>query len=379
LRLLVTSIVRQSEKDEQSGWLYGVDLDDTSVLKKYAHPESAYLPYNQNPRGGLRGSRGMATSRNGLFIANDTDIRVYTPSWDMELIMSHPSCSDIHDIRFEDNSLWVTSTCNGLVFRFSRDGRLEDSLNYREFPALLRRINQRLSRKEFLSQEGIRNGTLDFRDPRNYRIDVFDKIHLNSLCVLPDGDLMLLAGLCLPWRLAMLWHVKSWLKRWGLWESIVRMNQACIRAFNLQRQPNSQLAVSLPSGMTAVIRMSNGAYHSVPLVLSDTTVPNHTLVPQPDGSVLMADTNTGHLLRFDAHSGTILQRIFVADGFLRGLERLSPTLVAVGCQNALYLVDLIQEQVVETIQLDEDERVAVFDVQVIPEHFDPFPETWPTD
>lgn len=379
MRLLVSSIVRQSGKDEQSGWLYGVDLEEKSVFKRYAHPESAYLQFNQNPRGGLRGSRGMATSPDGLFVANDTDIRIYTPSWEMKRIISHPSCSDIHDIHYEGDWLWVTSTCNGLVFRFRQDGRFEDALNYREFPELLSRIKQRLSRKEYLSKEGIRNGTLDFRDPRNYRIDVFDKIHLNSLCLLPGGDVLLLAGLCLPWRLAMLWHVKDWLQRCGLWGWIIRMNQAFIRAFNLKAQPNSQLAVSLPSGMAAVIRISSGAYHSVPLVLPDTTVPNHTLVPLPDGSVLMADTNTGHLLRFDANSGTIIQRIFVAEGFLRGLERLSSTLVAVGCQNALYVVDLTQEQVVEMIQMDVDERVAVFDIQMIPEHFAPFPETWPTD
>ena len=377
MKLLISSIVRGSRPDESSGWIHAVETETKTCLRSYPLQESSFLKRNINPRGGLRGARGIAASENRIFITNDTDILIYDPSWTFTNVISHPCCADIHDIYFDDTYLWVTSTANGLIFQFLPDGTLIDTINYRNFTNILQQLNQRVSKKEQMSKEEVHNGFLEFRDPGNYNIDIFDKIHLNSICKLSDGSLLFLAGQCMPWRLAMLWRIKHCLKRLGLYAWIIKINQMLIRGLGLKKQQNSDLAVSLPAGISACIRLINEGNASVSLITPKATVPNHSLNLRHDGTAILADTNTGELIIFDPESSVELQRIHVADGFLRGIEILSPGLAAVGCQNFLYFVDLNRAVVTDKLQIAEDSRVAIYDIKRIPDTFAPFPDSWP--
>lgn len=375
MRLIVSSIVRKSSADEPSGWLYSVEVDGKAVRNCYPAPETEYLKYDPNPRGGLRGIRGLAFDDASFYLANATHIRVYSSEWRLKRVITHPSCSDIHDIRVGDGTLLVTSTCNGYLMYFDKEGNYLSHFDYRYYPEITAALQQRTSPAEQISSERVASGSLDFRDPRNFDIDVFDKIHLNSCCKTNGGDTLVLAGQCMPASLAAMWRIRHFLKKIHLYPLIMNLNRLVVRMFKLKRQKNSELALSLPRGLSGVMRLRNGKPFSMPLIMRNATVPNHSLMAIDDTSAVMADTNSGELLRFDFRSGEIIQRIFVADGFLRGVERLPNGLYAVGCQNVIYYVDLERGEVVSSLQLTEDTRVAVYDIKWIPEHFGELPDT----
>jgi hypothetical protein len=56
--LLVSTVRRHTPSDEPSGYIYAVDLEKSQVVQRSSIIEPAYREVDDNPRGGMRGSKG---------------------------------------------------------------------------------------------------------------------------------------------------------------------------------------------------------------------------------------------------------------------------------------------------------------------------------
>ena len=104
----------------------------------------------------------------------------YDQKWDLQKVISHPSCSGIHDILLDhDRNLWITSARNDLLFKFDLRGDLLEYHYFRHNQELLASIQGLQPR--ILSNQDIITGIIDFRDPRTHKITTHDTVHVNSV------------------------------------------------------------------------------------------------------------------------------------------------------------------------------------------------------
>lgn len=378
MNLLVTAIVRYSKYEEPSGYIYSVNLEDGKVTRAYPVPEPGLLSFNRNPRGGMRGAKGVAVANDRICIANHCEVRVYDPSWALVNVITHPSCSNIHDILIKDDILWVTSSCNDLVIQFDWSGNIVDYFNYREHAKILQELDFEVP--NLLDRHAIFSGKIDFRDPRTHRLGAYDRAHLNSLCFLPDNDMLISLGRLTSRKISFLLDAKTYLEKVDLWPLIMSVNRMFRRRFRLKKHRHieviaPELIASFGGYKSAIVRI--GETSAVTLIMSGTTMPIHSLRTLHDGTVLFTDTNSGELVCFDPNDGSILSRIPVDDELLRGMALLSNEHVAVGSQNTLYVVDIVERHIIQKIRLSDDSRVSIFDVERLPAGTGPLPPRLP--
>jgi hypothetical protein len=331
------------------------------VTDKCPITESYLFEFNDNPRGGMRGVRGAAIKDGKTFIANYSSVKVYNKEWELIKVIKHPSCAGIHDILIKDENLWVTSTRNDLLFQFDFDGNINDYFNYREDKKLVSKLGLKAS--NLLERNTIISGEIDFRDPRTHNVRRYNRAQLNSLCVLPNGDLLILLGCLYSDRMAFLLNFKDYLMRSGLWPNILKITNGLGSRFNLKKHPRNELLGFPSTYSSAIIRFHKDGSWSVPLIIPKIDLPIHSLLPLKDGTVTFNNTSSGELVHFDPESGDILSKTFVDQKFLRGLEQVTKKLFITGSQNCLYLVDIEEGVVRNKLCLTEDDRASIFAIK----------------
>lgn len=122
-RLLATVVVRQGPPDANS-FLYDIDWTHHRIRQRIAIPSPVLS--NPGPRGGARGARGVLSMDNRHIVANFNSLLVYSDTWKLEKILSHPHFNGIHEIDADNDSIWVTSTGLDAIVRIDREGRLID-------------------------------------------------------------------------------------------------------------------------------------------------------------------------------------------------------------------------------------------------------------
>lgn len=376
MNLLVSTIVRGAGLDEPSGYLFMVDDNTRRVTSRCSAPEPALREFDANPRGGMRGAKGITVVDDRIFIANFSAIYEYDLHWRLRQIISHPSCASIHDICHRDGRLYVTSTRNDIIFEFDLEGEIHDVFNVHADVDLLAGIGRRS--KNHLRRDTVLSGEIDFRDPRTHRLERFNRTHLNSVCFLPDGDMLVSLGQLMPASLEILWRTKGVLIDIGVWPAVIGASQWLRDALHLEKQANTELLVSPTLARSAVVRVRSNGDASVPLLLSQTAVPNHNVMCMPGGDVIHLDTNNGEIICFDPASGEIGSRIKVADDFLRGVHPISEQQLLVGSQTMLYAVDLHSGETMWSINLCDDPRVSVYAITGLPPRTQPLPGGLPT-
>ena len=100
-KILISTIVRNAHHTERSAAICLLDLPTASV-RRLAVPEAAHRNSDLNPRGGMRGARGVAVAGDEIFVANYGSILRYDREWNLKSIISHPHCADIHDIAIHE-------------------------------------------------------------------------------------------------------------------------------------------------------------------------------------------------------------------------------------------------------------------------------------
>ena len=325
-RFVVSTICRGSRPWEPSGHLYLVDLEQ-GVQGSCAVPPAPYLDREPNPRGGIRGGRGLAADGDTLLVANGAEVLRFDRSWRRLATISHPWCGNVHDIAVRDDRLWVCSTANDALAVFDPAGGLTDLVDLR--PAAL------------LDGDGARfAAAIDYRDPAGYEAADSNLLHANG----------------------------------------IGFDAAGVPLVSLGRSEAEGGA-----GHRGLIARADGL--AAPLaVADDVPVPTHNVVPMPDGTLLTLDSGAGALLVLrpdgrEVHSLTLAPP--APDGFLRGLCPAGGDRVLVGERNRLLIVDLNAAittgppTTTGSITLAESPRESVYAIAPLPEAFEPLPPRLP--
>jgi hypothetical protein len=373
--ILVTTTHRHCRLGEPSGFVYTIDAQRWRLSGSCPIVEPPYLEADPNPRGGMRGAKGIAVVGDTVFLANASVVYRFDASWNVLGTISHPSCAYIHDIVWHENSLWVASCCNDLVLRFNLNGRVLQVCNVRSYAEVRQALNWHVP--ERFSTADILAGAIDFRDPRTHRSEEHDGAHINSLCFLPNGDLLVLLGLVWTRRWAAQLTLKSYLQRWGLWRPFAAGVRPLLRLLPLPQVSRGDLGKALTTGSAALLRVRPSGPPQMVWVLPNTRMPTHSLLPRSDGTVLLNDTSSGCIIHLDPERGAVLARIKVTDEFLRGIFPVGDHRVLVGSQRDVLLVDLEQQRVLNRLRLSENSNVSVYDIKMLPPGFTPLPKQFP--
>ncbi len=314
-RYLVSTICRGSRPGEPSGHLYVVDLE-RGVESSCPVPPCEHLHREPNPRGGIRGGRGLAADGDTVYVANGSEVLRFDRGWKRLAGIGHPWCGNVHDIAVHDERLWVCSTANDALAVFDPSGRLTDLLDLRPAAGL--------------AADGARfAAAVDYRDPAGYPLAETNLLHANG--VAPDADGALLVAL-------------------GRSE--------------LERDRSRRGLIARADGRGALLRVAD-----------EVAVPIHNVVPRSDGTVVTLDTGAGEL-RILRSDGTVHRTLALAPpapfGFLRGLCPAGGERMLVGERNRLLVVDM-RSQTAGSLTLSESPNEAVYAITPLPAGFAPLP------
>jgi len=367
-RLLVTTIRRHTPHTEPSGFIYVVDAEKQQVLQRCEMIEPAFREVDTNPRGGMRGSRGISIRPDQIAIANASVIFRYDPRWKLLGIISNPSMAAVHDVLFQDDTLWVSSARNDLLFQYDLSGTLLRHFYLRAPSPAMRQLEW--TPALLLKPDAVRAGAIEFRDPRTHDEETFDHAHVNSVCILPDGTILVSLGLVLNTSFSTLLKVKSRLVKAGVWPRLLEVNRKLRAALRMKKNPHSDLLVQPARARSAVIELCADGSHSLVLALDGATVPSHSLLPLPDETVIYLNTTAGNVVHFKPKGGEVLSNTKVTDGFLRGATRLADGRLLLGSRGEILTFDLKNFKVTQNMFLTEDNNESVYDIKILPEHYD---------
>jgi len=316
----------------------------------------------------MRGSKGIAVREDQIALSNDSMICRYDPQWNLLGVITHPSCAGIHDILLEGDTLWVSSARNDVVMQFEISGELLRHFYMREpSPA-----TDKLKWKPPVLFEGdqIDEGVIDFRDPRTHEKEKFDRAHVNSVCVLPNGDILVSMGFIFGGDFAKLLSMKKQLVKWGVWRGFVAANRWMRNAFEKNSKTmDDNLIIKPAKAQSAVVRISSDGTRSLCFVLPNVTAPSHSLHTLPDGTVIYLSTTDGSVLHIDPRSGVLLSSTKVTDGFLRGITSLNDRTLLLGTRGELLTYELSAKRVVQRMKIHTDLNEAVYDIKRLPFHY----------
>jgi hypothetical protein len=268
----------------------------------------------------------------------------------------------------QGNTIWVTSSRNDLLLSFDFEGNLLNYIDFRRLPQVFQEI--RWKPKPYLSEKQIRDGSIDFRDPRTHDPNVSDASHINSVDLLPNGDLLVSLGLLINTNFSYWLLIKKELVRIGLWKKWLAFNRFISRLLLLKKKMHSDLILQPASGSSAVIRITKDLRAVPCLVLKGITVPSHSVRTMQDGSAVYLNTMRGEIIHFEPETGQVISGNVIGRKFLRGVRQLEDGTLLVGDNNLLYRYDLFEKKILATLQLSPDPDEAVFDLLLLPEDID---------
>jgi hypothetical protein len=366
-RVIVTTNIRNVPSDKTSGFLYVVDLDEQKILVTTSGIEVPHREKDINPRGGMRGMRGVSIHEGELAVALFSSILFFDRSWNLVRTITHPAIASIHEIDYSKAGVWVTSTANDLLARFDLEGRLCEHYYLPEQKGFKKVIG--VSFRNSLSQRNIADKTNDFRIRSYFKSDVYDRLHLNSLCVLPDGQILLSLGSIVNEAFQVWIAIKSLLLGLGMWNAVLKVNRSTRHLFNLKKKQFSELIIQPAKSSSAIISQNSNGTWSVHLKFPVDQNPSHSLRCLADGSLLYLKSSTGHLIHFE-RSGRMISETKVTEKWLRGLLVLQDGNLLMGASNDILLFNLKEKKVISEIRLSDNDQEHVFDIKDLPDDFE---------
>lgn len=370
-RILATTIRRHTPHTEPSGFIYLVDVKKQQVLQRCEMIEPAFREVDTNPRGGMRGSRGISVRPDEIAIANASVIFRYDPHWNLLGAISHPAMAAVHDILYQGDTLWACSARNDLIYQFDLHGALQRHIYLRDPSPALHSLAWKPAR--LVRQDTIRGQKIEFRDPRTHDEETYDHAHVNSICITPDGAMLVSMGLVLNSGFSTLLRVKSRLVKAGVWPRLLAANRQVRAVLRMKKNPHSDLVIQPARARSAVVQIAPDGAHRLALTLEGVTVPSHSLLPLPDGTLAYMNTTAGEMVHFEPNAGRVLSSTRVTDGFLRGALRLPSGRLLLGSKRELITFNLDGCRVDERMVISEDSNESVYDIKILPEHYDPPP------
>lgn len=366
----VTTVVRHVDAGSPSSFMHVVDLAKSEVVLTAAVPDSDLRRLDANPRGGMRGARGISVAGDRLVLAQNERLFILSHKWEVIGELSHPLMGGIHDVLAEEHGIWVTSTSADLLVLLGWGGRLRDTWLWRKDERLVSRLGfGRLPEIDF---------------DHDYRVPVvgsgaFDLVHLNSLTRTPEG-LLISFGLIVSPGVRRRRAVRSRLARTGMGFVGARSAVNALRRRRSHRRGRDAIPVAQTSGGSfALIRLPHdgkslrGASEVV-LQLNGTRVPNHNVI-ELDDLLVYNDSNASRLVARHRDTGAVHAGVDIpgSPAFARGLIHLGAQRFLVGSQRpaSLHTVDLARRRVVGSTALDGLPNETVFGIAKLPGAFEP--------
>ena len=119
MRVIATTVVRESIRGKQkTGYIYDIDWDALKVRTSLAVPDPSYPESDDNPRGGVRGGRGVAVTKDGILVANYDTVYTYDDEWNQLDSYSHPLFIGTHEVDWDGRHLYMAATGIDVVLRY---------------------------------------------------------------------------------------------------------------------------------------------------------------------------------------------------------------------------------------------------------------------
>jgi hypothetical protein len=359
LRIAVTSAVRHAGSADFSGYVRVVDLASGEVALKAPIPESGWRADDPNPRGGVRGAKGVSALGDRLVVANSERLFVFDPAWSLAGEITHPLMGAVHDVLAVEDGVWVTCSACDLLLKVDWHGEPIETWSWRSEASLVSALG-------FDSLPPL-DSDLDHRDPRAAQQGVHNVVHLNAVTRSPDGLLVLFGRVLAPEL------VKQRLRKAGLARALARVGISR----PLPTKPTQVPASTVPGSSFAVVELRDAGPPQLVLHRSGTSVPNHNVEAVGD-SIVYLDSNAGRLVVWDRESASERAAVAIpgSPSFARGLVRLDESTYLVGSQAplALHAVDLSAGAVTETVELAGEPNESVYGLEIVPPAFaDPPP------
>lgn len=122
-KVIITTSIREASADAVSGRLFVVDINQQRILQTTTGIEPPHRERDVNPRGGMRGMRGLGIYNDELAVAIFSAVLFFDCSWNFLRAATHPSVAGIHEIFYAKDGVWVTSTANDMLVRFDHADR----------------------------------------------------------------------------------------------------------------------------------------------------------------------------------------------------------------------------------------------------------------
>ncbi len=339
MRVLATTVVRESTRGKQrTGYIYDIDWDEQRVVRRLPVPEPQFPETEDNPRGGVRGGRGVAVTRHGIVVANYDTLIVYDDEWNVLDEIGHPLFVGTHEIDWDGEHVWTAATAIDAVLRVSlEDGSVATAWDPHD-PTVAPRF--RISVRPHPV-----DGSVDYR---KREAPLIDQCHLNGV-TRHDGATVVNCGLIRP----------------------AKSRVAKLRGRLASR---SRSALRMPArdtrrhaGSSAVLRLNGSIEPDVLVQLDGNDYPTH------NGQLLDAERvaindSTANTFRVFSLAGEELASHAIPGRWLRGLEPLDGHHVLLGSAPAsVSLLDLVENRIVTRLQLSEDPNEAVHGLTLCPE------------
>jgi hypothetical protein len=360
-RVAVTSQVRFAGASAYSGFFRIVDLDSGETLLTEPVPESRFRSSDPNPRGGLRGAKGVSVAGERLVVANSETLFTLDASWQTLAAFSHPFTGSIHDLLAEEDAIWVACTNADLLLKLDWDGAELDRWSWRDDARLVRDFGFR-SLPRF-------DAAIDYRDPLAVQGGVHNIVHLNGITRCPDGLLLSFGRVLSPAEVRRR-RIRAVPGRLAARLRVQRQAPTAPTPLPTNFMPGSSSALVLLRETGVALAHAEAR---ILLRVHDVVVPNHNCL-QAGEILLYGDSNGSRLVAVDRATGSERSSVAIPGGpaFVRGLVQLEEDVYLVGSQAplALYAVDLRRGEIVAGYELDGAEHESIYAVCVLPSAFD---------
>lgn len=369
MKILISTTNRHVPVDQPTGYLFVYDFDKKKVIRQCSIVEPPYLKENPNPRGGLRGLKGISIRDDHIALVNSSTVFLYDSKWRPIRYFFHPSCSSIHELVLSEKEIWVTSASNDLLFCFDYMGKLLNYYDVRKFDPLINQCNWKS--ESIISEEQVLSGAIDFRDPRTHDMVETDHAHVNSVMQLPNGDLFVSCGLLKNSGFSLLLSIKYWLLKRGVWQHLLKINLFMRKTlFKKKNESGGEMIFQPAKGCSAVILINKTGLVKKCLSVNGTTVPSHSARFLQDGTAIYLNSSKGEIIHFNPDNGEIHFSMCIGDKFLRGARELPDGTLLLGDNNYILHFDVNQRKVLSKLLLTEQTSSAIFDFCVLPDHFE---------
>jgi hypothetical protein len=353
--LAVTSQVRFAGEPIYSGFFRVVDLDTGETLITEPVPESPWRSVDPNPRGGLRGAKGISVCGERMIVGNSDTIFVLDPQWRIRSSFTHPFMGSLHDVLAEEDAIWITCTNGDLLLKVDWQGNEVGRWSWRTDAGLMRTFG-------FKSLPAFDPG-VDYRDPIGLQGGVHNVVHLNGIERCPEGLLLSFGRVLSPAEVRR--------RRYRAIAGRLAARFGVTRPFPTKAVPVP--TTFLPGSSSAVVLLPDlDAPAEVLVHVKGVVVPNHNVLAV-EGRIVYADSNGSRLVAVDRATGEERTAVTVPGepAFARGLARVAGDVYLVGSQKplAFYAVDLARGEVVESYELEGGETESVYALAVVPPSF----------